>query len=128
MADTGRRNELKVIASMLNISRAFSLSDPNPKSKICDLPRMWPLVLYLLVRQCCVSWQSSHSRHEHRSFQKTEKSWGESCNPMIWMILFGCGPLIETVTTRIITFLIGNPNLNLHFPLASCDGAISKIL
>ena len=35
----------------------------------------------------------------------------------------GCGPLTVTVTTKIITFLIGNPNLNLHLPLESCEGA-----
>ncbi len=33
------------------------------------------------------------------------------------LVYFGCGPLTVTVTTKIITFLIGNPNLNLHLPL-----------
>ena len=38
----------------------------------------------------------------------------------------GCGPLTVIVTTRIITFLVGDPNLNLHFPLESCEGATPK--
>ncbi len=32
-----------------------------------------------------------------------------------------------TVTTRIITFLVGNPYLNLHLPLASCMGGRSNL-
>ena len=31
-------------------------------------------------------------------------------------------PLPVTVTTRIITFLVGDPNLNLHLPQASWEG------
>ena len=31
------------------------------------------------------------------------------------------------VTTRIITFLVGDPNLNLHLPLASWEGVQPKI-
>ena len=38
---------------------------------------------------------------------------------------FGSTPQPATVTTSIITFLVGNPNLNLHLPLESCGEAIS---
>ena len=31
------------------------------------------------------------------------------------MLLIGLSPFPVIVTTRIITFLVGNPNLNLHF-------------
>ena len=31
------------------------------------------------------------------------------------------------MTTRIIKFLVGDPNLNLHLPLESCEGATPKI-
>ena len=34
----------------------------------------------------------------------------------------GLSPLPVTVTTRIVTFLVGNPNLNLHLPQASLEG------
>ena len=33
-----------------------------------------------------------------------------------------------SVTTRIITFLVGNPELNLHLPLESWVGGRSKVL
>ena len=42
-------------------------------------------------------------------------------------VFFGCGPLTVTVTTKTIKFLIGNPNLNLHLPLESCEGATSNV-
>ena len=37
-------------------------------------------------------------------------------------VSFGYLPQIVTVTARIMTFLVGNPNLNLHLPLASWVG------
>ena len=37
-------------------------------------------------------------------------------------ISIGLSPLPVTVTTRIITFLVGDPNLNLHLPQASWEG------
>jgi len=37
-------------------------------------------------------------------------------------VSFGYIPQIVTVTARIMTFLVGNPNLNLHLPLASWVG------
>ena len=37
--------------------------------------------------------------------------------PSIFREYVGCGPLPVTVTTRMMTFLVGDPNQNLHFPL-----------
>ena len=42
-------------------------------------------------------------------------------------LYFGLSPLPVTVTTRIITFSVGNPNLNLHLPLASWEGGQPKL-
>ena len=42
-------------------------------------------------------------------------------------IHLGCGPLRVTVTTRIVTFLVGDPNLNLHLPLLLGGGHIQNI-
>ena len=36
------------------------------------------------------------------------------------VMYIGYAPLPVTVTTRIISFLVGDPNLNLYLPLASC--------
>ena len=37
-------------------------------------------------------------------------------------INFGCSPFPLTVTTRIITFVVGNPNLNLHLTTGILGG------
>ena len=42
------------------------------------------------------------------------KSWE---NLAIGWVSVGLSPCPVTVTTGIITFLVGNPNLNLHFPV-----------
>ena len=42
-------------------------------------------------------------------------------------IYFRSTPLPVTVTTRIITFLVGDPNLNLHLPQASWEGGQPNI-
>ena len=39
----------------------------------------------------------------------------------------GCPPSQDAiVTTRIVTFLVGDPNLNLHLPQASCEGGVTQ--
>ena len=45
---------------------------------------------------------------------------------ILWYLL-GCPPLPVIVATRIVVFLIGDPNLNLHLPLASWEGGQPKV-
>ena len=45
-----------------------------------------------------------------------------SSGSVILVNWYGIPPRAVTVTTRIITFLVGNPNLNLYLPLASWEG------
>ena len=42
-------------------------------------------------------------------------------------VSIGLSPLPVTVTTRIITFLVGDPNLNLHLPQESWEGRQPKV-
>ena len=45
-----------------------------------------------------------------------------------YQLYFGLSPLPVTVTTRIITFLVGDPNLNLHLPQLLGGGTTQVIL
>ena len=60
--------------------------------------------------------------------QFSEMSWTSTKkgNALIIIITWVWPPHRMPVTTRIITFLVGDPNLNLHLPLLLCEGAISK--
>ena len=51
--------------------------------------------------------------------------WSVCC--FYFQKLLRLSPLPVTVTTRIITFLIGDPNLNLHLPQESWEGGQPKI-
>ena len=55
------------------------------------------------------------------------KNGGCSSNPYVGLLEVRSTPHPVTVTSRIITFLVGNPNLNLHLPLASWVGGRSKL-
>ena len=57
------------------------------------------------------------------------KTWCD-LGPLFQMVdlLTGMSPLPVTVTTRIITFLVGDPNLNLHLPQASWEGEQPNLL
>ena len=43
------------------------------------------------------------------------------------MYILGCPPFPVTVTTRIVTFLVGDPELNLHLPQLLGGGTIQVI-
>ncbi len=47
--------------------------------------------------------------------QKTQTNPKTKSTPLIQYLYIGLSPLPVRVTTRIVTFLVGNPNLNLHF-------------
>ena len=49
-------------------------------------------------------------------------------HPIERTIYFGLSPLPVTVTTRIITFLVGDPNLNLHLPQLLGGGTTQHLL
>ena len=50
-----------------------------------------------------------------------------SCLHVVACLYLGCGPLPVTVSTRIITFSVGDPELNLHLPLESWEGATPNL-
>ena len=50
------------------------------------------------------------------------KYWG------FYMVYFGLSPLPVTVTIRIITFLVGDPELNLHLPQLLGGGTTQGLL
>ena len=111
--------------------------DSNPTKK-CNLPETNSLPLkmdgwnttFLLGRPIFRGYVSFREGNVHfficarvdqlliimiRDAHQTSLMTGMSGILTIWVYI-GCGPLPVTVTTRIFTFLVGNPNLNLHLP------------
>ena len=58
------------------------------------------------------------------TFRTTEKGWRFLCivQSYITFSYLRLSPCPVTVTTRIIAFLVGDPELNLHLPLESWEG------
>ena len=65
---------------------------------------------------------SCRKKHSRLSKIYDDEALGSSFLIFKNTVSIGLSPLPVTVTTRIITFLVGDPNLNLHLPQESCEG------
>ena len=91
--------------TLFNGSMLFARANAQP-----GLP-LWPRESWQALKGV---WKSSASMQKITTTKTT--------------LLFGLSPFPVTVTTRIITFLVGNPNLNLHLPQASWEGTQPNLL
>ena len=101
---------------------------------------------------CYVSFRKGTLPRSSTNSSRQNQSWDRKCNDpnpisgiqralfsgaltdWLWKSQFkwwvvGCGPLTgcQSLGQDDITFSVGNPNRNLHFPLESWEGAISRV-
>ena len=67
------------------------------------------------------------SIEKQRKHLKKNRTGGKVQEYEHTMYILGVAPSPVTVTTRIITYLVGDSNLNLHLPLESWDGATPNV-